>query len=38
MNIFSYKVKVQKLVDTDVARRTLVTINHLIKTEQYFTI
>jgi len=31
MNIFSDKVKVQKLVDTDMGWRTLVTINRLIK-------
>ena len=31
MNIFSDKVKAQKLVDTDMARRTLVMINGLIK-------
>jgi hypothetical protein len=31
MNIFSDKVKVQKLVDTDMAWQTLVTINRLIK-------
>jgi hypothetical protein len=30
MNIFSDKVKVQKLVDTDMAWRKLVTINRLI--------
>jgi hypothetical protein len=31
MNIFSEKVKVQKLVDTDMAWRTLVMMNRLIK-------
>jgi len=36
MSIFSDKVKVQKLVDTDMAWRTLFMINRLIKIRTVF--